>query len=171
MITGSTSALDDRVWAVNMKHIMPSVAQQSNAADSWEALSAPKQLSNVSAEEQSSMSLPASRLSHLTHLVWPQIPAKASDLLARRFPKVVVNPKSSFCPAEADQQADLDDQFMHMVAPFWQQEEEQVCPVLCQPASFVVSQNVLERREWKSQSMLCHCLSASEWHTYPGRSE
>ena len=105
---------------------MPSVAQQSNAADSWEALSPSAEPSSASAEEQSNAASALARLSQLTYLVWPQIPAKTLDLLARKFPKVVVNPKSGFCSTEADQKADLDDQFMQMVAPFWQQEEEQV---------------------------------------------
>ena len=123
---GSRSMVDDRTWAINMKHIMPSVAQQSNAADSWEALSPSVEPSTASAEEQSNASSAPARLSQLTYLIWPQIPAKTSDLLARKFPKVVVNPKSRFCSTQADQKADLDEQFMQMVAPFWQQEEEQV---------------------------------------------
>lgn len=122
---GSRGALDDRAWAINMKHIMPSVTQQSNAADSWEALSPLAELSTASAEEQNNATSALACLSQLTYLVWPQIPAKTSDLLARRFPKVVVNPKSGFCSTEADQKADLDEQFMQLVAPFWQQEEDQ----------------------------------------------
>jgi len=129
---GSKNILDDHVWAVSMKHIMPTVAQIGNAAESWEALaSSLEHPSSVAAstsnppdvEHNASRVLPGSRLNQLRHLTWPRVPIKTAELLARKFPVVSVNPTPGSCPIQADPAAALDEAAMHMVAPFWQQEQ------------------------------------------------
>ena len=125
---GSTNVLDDRLWAVNMRHILPSVAHFYTAADSWEALSlSPQQAPADASAAQGCSVLPITpRLTQLVYLIWPRIPIRTSEALARDFPKITVNPRPTFCPEEADQTINLDDQYMQMVAPFWQQETTQV---------------------------------------------
>lgn len=99
---------------------MPRVTNPAAARDSWEAL-----LPNSTAASRASLTqCTVHCLSHLTYLVWPSIPIKTAGMLARKFPKVIVNPTPGSCPAAADISIALDEPTIQSVAPFWQIEEE-----------------------------------------------
>lgn len=98
---------------------MPTVTNPASANDSWEALLPDsRKLTGLSSKRSSGS------LSQLTHLLWPSIPTKTADTLARKFPKVIVNPQSGSCPAAADPSIALDDAAIQTVAPFWQVDDE-----------------------------------------------
>ena len=122
---------ESHVWAVGLKHIMPTVVQVENVMDSWEVLAPEEQgLSGTvlqSLPEQIASRPPLhSRLTKLQYLTWPQIPVKTSQLLAHKYPKVAVNPKSGFCPEQADPAIAVDEPLIQSVAPFWEQQQSPV---------------------------------------------
>ena len=102
-----------------IKSLMPTVKNPASANDSWEALlpdsREPTKLSNDAS---------SGSLSHLMYLLWPSIPTKTADMLARKFPKVIVNPRPGSCTAAADPHVALDDAAIQAVAPFWQVDDE-----------------------------------------------
>ena len=111
---------------------MPTVVQVENVMDSWEVLASEEQgLSGIvvrSLPEQNASGSPLySRLTKLQYLTWPQIPVKTSELLAHKYPKVAVYPKSGLCPQQADPAIAVDEPLIQSVAPFWEQEELPVC--------------------------------------------
>lgn len=128
---GCKNGMDDHAWAVSIKHIMPTVVQTNHATESWEALAMSTEQSNSAnasapnSSEQTASSVSYSRLTQLKYLVWPHIPIKTAELLARKFPKVIVNPKPRLCPRPADPTIALDEAYMRLVAPFWEQEQLQ----------------------------------------------
>jgi len=100
-LSGCTNILDDHVWAVSMKHIMPTVVQTVDTTDSWETLLSPSEQSGSTrastpqatvVEQTASKVMLYSRLSQLTKLIWPRIPVKTAEMLARKFPRILVNP-------------------------------------------------------------------------------
>lgn len=134
-LSGCTNILDDHVWAVSMKHIMPTVVQTLDTKDSWEALLSPSEQSGSAGsrtseativQQAASKALSHSRLSQLTNLIWPRIPVKTVEMLARKFPRILVNPQSGSCSSSADPAIALDEAAMRKVAPFWEQEQIQV---------------------------------------------
>lgn len=111
---------------------MPTVVQVENVTDSWEVLASEEQgLSGTVVqslpERCASRCLLYSRLTKLQYLTWPQIPVKTSQLLAHKYPKVAVNPKSGLCPEQADPAIAVDEPLIQSVAPFWEQEKLPVC--------------------------------------------
>lgn len=98
---------------------MPRVTNPASASESWEALLPDSKTSSKDPIQSS-----AKCLRHLTYLLWPSIPTKTAATLARKFPKVVVNPKSGSCPAAADASIALDEPAIQSVAPFWQIDDE-----------------------------------------------
>ena len=130
--SGTQDASESHVWAVGLKHIMPTVMQAENVMDSWEVLASEEQGLSGNAvqslpEQNASRSFVHSRLIKLQYLTWPQIPVKTSQLLAHKYPKVAVNPKSGLCPEKADPAIAIDEPLIQSVAPFWEQEELLVC--------------------------------------------
>lgn len=134
-LLGCTNILDDHVWAVSMKHIMPTVVQTVDTTDSWETLLSPSEQSGSTrastpqatvVEQTASKVMLYSRLSQLTKLIWPRIPVKTAEMLARKFPRILVNPQSGSCSSSADPAIALDEAAMQNVAPFWAQEQIQV---------------------------------------------
>ena len=126
--SGTQDASESHVWAMGLKHIMPTVVQVEHVIDSWEVLASEEQrLSGAviqSLPEHNASRFPLnSRLTKLQYLTWPQIPVKTSQLLAHKYPKVTVNPKSGLCPEQADPAIAVDEPLMQSVAPFWEQEE------------------------------------------------
>jgi len=133
-LSGCTNILDDHVWAVSMKHIMPTVVQTVDTTDSWEALLSPSEQSGSTRASTSeativgqtaSKAMSYSRLSQLTKLIWPRIPVKTAEMLARKFPRILVNPQPGSCSSLADPAIALDEAAMQNVAPFWEQEQMQ----------------------------------------------
>ncbi|DBA86040.1 TPA: hypothetical protein ACH3X1_005568 [Trebouxia sp. C0004] len=129
---GCTNILDDHVWAVSMKHIMPTVVQTVDTTDSWEALLSPSEQSGsirastsqaTIVEQTASKVVSYSRLSQLTKLIWPRILVKTAEMLARKFPRILVNPQAGSCSSSADPATALDEAAMRNVAPFWEQEQ------------------------------------------------
>ena len=55
------------------------------------------------------------------------MPNKTSQLLAHKYPKVIVNPKPGLCPEEANPAVAVDQPLILSVAPFWEQEQLPVC--------------------------------------------
>lgn len=134
-LSGCTNILDDHVWAVSMKHIMPTVVQTVDTTDSWETLLSPSEQSGSTrastpqatvVEQTASKVMSYSRLSQLTKLIWPRIPVKTAEMLARKFPRILVNPQSGSCSSSADPAIALDEAALQNVAPFWEQEQIQV---------------------------------------------
>lgn len=129
--SGTRDASESQVWAVGLKHIMPTVVQVENVMDSWEVLASEEQGGSgtfvQNPEQDASRSLLYSRLTKLQYLIWPQIPVKTSQLLAHKYPKVAVNPTSGLCPEQADPATAVDEPLIQSVAPFWKLEELPVC--------------------------------------------
>lgn len=115
---------ENRVWAVGLKHIMPTVIQVENVMDSWEVLASEEQGTAVHSlpEQNSGRSASYSRLTKLEYVSWPQMPIKTSQLLAHKYPKVAVNPKPGLCPEQADPAIAVDEPRILSVAPFWQEQ-------------------------------------------------
>ena len=118
-----------------MKHIMPTVVQTVATTDSWEALLPSSEQSGSThastsqatiVEQTASKAMSHSRLSQLTKLIWPRIPVKTAEMLARKFPRILVNPQSGSSSSSADPAIALDEAAMQNVAPFWEQEQIQV---------------------------------------------
>lgn len=135
VVSGCNHIRDDHAWNVGLKHIMPTVVQTADATESWEALASPLQplgsaravTFEAASDEQTTSRLPCySQLSQLRHLIWPSVPIRTAELLANKFPRVIVNPASGSCVAQADPAIALDEAAMCMVAPFWEQEQIQV---------------------------------------------
>ena len=130
---GLTGFASEDVFATAIKRLMPRVTNSTSANDSWEALLPD---SRTADKAESSVSC----LHNLTYLLWPSIPAKSAAMLARKFPKVIVNPSSGSCPVAADPGIALDDPAIQAVAPFWQiDEESEVMSVVCRQAFSSVS--------------------------------
>lgn len=128
---GCNHVRDDHAWNLGLKHIMPTVVQTADATESWEALASPLQHAGTTtlkaaSDEKTTSRLPSySQLSQLRHLIWPSIPIRTAELLAKQFPRVVVNPAAGSCVAQADPAIALDEAAMFMIAPFWEQEQIQ----------------------------------------------
>ena len=114
---------------------MPTVVQTVDTTDSWETLLSPSEQSGSTrastpqatvVEQTASKVMLYSRLSQLTKLIWPRIPVKTAEMLARKFPRILVNPQSGSCPSSADPAIALDEAALQNVAPFWEQEQIQV---------------------------------------------
>lgn len=130
---GLTGFASEDVFATAIKRLMPRVTNSTSANDSWETL-----LPDSTAADKAEPSV--SCLHNLTYLLWPSIPAKSAATLARKFPKVIVNPSSGSCPVAADPGIALDDPAIQAVAPFWQIDEEpEVTSVVCRQAFSSVS--------------------------------
>ena len=113
---------------------MPTVVQTVDTTDSWEALLSPSEQSGSTRASTSeativgqtaSKAMSYSRLSQLTKLIWPRIPVKTAEMLARKFPRILVNPQPGSCSSLADPAIALDEAAMQNVAPFWEQEQMQ----------------------------------------------
>lgn len=130
---GLTGFASEDVFATAIKRLMPRVTNATSANDSWETL-LPDNRTADKAEPS------VSCLHNLTYLLWPSIPAKSAAMLARKFPKVIVNPSSGSCPVAADPGIALDDPAIQAVAPFWQVDEEpEVTSAVCRQAFSSVS--------------------------------
>ena len=134
LLSGTRDVSDTHVWAVGLKHIMPTVIQAENVMDSWEVLASEEQgLSSTSLPEQTASRSPLySRLTKLEYLTWPQMPTKTYQLLAHKYPKVVVNPIAGWgvdgwTVDQADPAIAVDEPLIQSVAPFWEQEQLPVC--------------------------------------------
>lgn len=116
---------ESHIWAVGLKHIMPTVIQVENVMDSWEVLASEDQGTAVHSPSGQNVSRSGSysRLTKLEYLSWPQMPNKTAQLLAHKFPKVVVNPKPGLCPEQANPAIAVDEPLILSVAPFWEQEQ------------------------------------------------
>ncbi|KAA6424335.1 MAG: hypothetical protein FRX49_05547, partial [Trebouxia sp. A1-2] len=75
--------------------------------------------------QTASKAMSYSRLSQLTKLIWPRIPIKTAEMLARKFPRILVNPQPGSCSSLADPAIALDEAAMQNVAPFSEQEQIQ----------------------------------------------
>lgn len=100
--------------------------------DSWEVLACEEQglskpVVQSYPEHNANRSPLYSRLIKLEYLSWPQIPVKTAHLLAHKYPKVAVNPKSGLCPEHADPATAVDQSLILSVAPFWEPEQLPVC--------------------------------------------
>lgn len=108
---------------------MPTVIQVENVTDSWEVLASEEQgiaVHSLSGQSVSRAGL-YSRLTKLEYLGWPQMPSKTAQLLAHKYPKVVVNPKPGVCPEQADPAIAVDEPLILSVAPFWERKQLLVC--------------------------------------------
>ena len=99
---------------------MPRVASPASANDSWE-----ETVPNTAPPGPESAPHGFHALNDLTYLLWPSIPVKTAGMLARKFPKVIVNPRPGSCPVPADANTVLDELAIQAVAPFWQIEDEE----------------------------------------------
>ena len=130
--SGTKDVSDSLIWAAGLKHIMPTVVQVETVMDSWEVLACEEQglskpVVQSHPEHNANRSPLYSRLTKLEYLSWPQIPVKTAHLLAHKYPKVAVNPKSGLCPEHADPATAVDQPLILSVAPFWEPEQLLVC--------------------------------------------
>ena len=89
MNAGNAGKSAEETYSAAIKHLMPRVASPGSASESWE----------TSLPDQKAAAAPAPHgfcaLESLTYLLWPSIPAKIAGLLARKFPKVIVDPPNA----------------------------------------------------------------------------
>ena len=129
---GCRDSARDYAWTIGLKHIMPTVTRPGEASDSWEEIPSEQQPSLYNSKHSNlhhngGTQHSYNRLTQLRYLTWPGIPRKVSELLAHKFPKITVNPRAGTLPEQADPSIAVDAAWILSVAPFWEQDMQQVC--------------------------------------------